>query len=151
MKQIHLDMLLVMSRSFIAQWMEDNKDFKKNYGEVLELYKIITTQMISNLGKLHLELKIKNIVTSYMDSLNKLTMKEQDDKGNVQANLLALGSQLVALIVEHNAIKGITIKSMQRLCNDIDKKLSRDISNKTLFNSYKIAHLVDRELILKDK
>lgn len=151
MKQTHLDMLLVMSRSFIAQWMEDNKDFKKNYGEVLELYKIITTQMISNLGKFHLELKIKNIVTSYMDSLNKLTMKEQDDKGNVQANLLALGSQLVALIVEHNAIKGITIKSMQRLCNDIDKKLIRDISNKTLFNSYKIAHLVDRELILKDK
>lgn len=151
MKQTHLDMLLVMSRSFIAQWMEDNKDFKKNYGEVLELYKIITTQMISSLGKLHLELKIKNIVTSYMDSLNKLTMKEQDDKGNVQANLLALGSQLVALIVEHNAIKGITIKSMQRLCNDIDKKLSRDINNKTLFNSYKIAHLVDRELILKDK
>ena len=41
------DMLLVMSRSFMAQWMEDNKDFKKNYGEVLELYKINTKNRYS--------------------------------------------------------------------------------------------------------
>ena len=150
MTELQKQHCIILSRSFINQFIMDRQLKKKDHSILFELNKKLAN-LIKTISKSQadLENKTKASAEFVMDKLQKyISSIVKDPKASeIEGNNLVFGLSFIFLLIEHNVFKGSQSLYFKRVSNELYDMCERyDRSNIAIKNANRLISMYDDEV-----
>lgn len=145
MTKFQKDSCLIMARSFIKEFIVENKLDKKKHRLVYELCDKLGAELriIADNHK-QLEAKAKASAEYVLDKLQGYV--KQMGKTEVEANNLIFGLNFIFILVERNLFKGSKAMYYKRVSNELYSMAEAECSGVALHNANELVKRLDEDM-----